>query len=641
MAESQIAHGPTLAASHVAATGDRLATGTIVADYVVDKFLGAGAMGEVYAGHHPVIGKRVAIKLLKRELATDPEAAERFLREAQAVNQIDHPNVIDVFNFGRLASDGRLFLVMDLVDGRSLRKALEDGALDVTTALAVLAKIADALDAAHARGIVHRDLKPDNVMLGAADQVFVLDFGIAKLVSTGTETLTAKGTWLGTPGYMAPEQWSADGAGPASDRYALGVMAYELLAGALPFQAPTLPQMMEQHFRAPVPALSMRGKAVSHHETLDPVLARAMAKSPGDRFDTARELVEALRAAATGVAVVAAVRAHKRSVVVPAVAGVGVLGLAIVGFVMIRGGDDDREPPRLAAAPVVPAIAADFARVEITTSPKDAVVWREGHRVGLTPIVAELRPGSDTVLAIAKPGYRTIRETVAGTRLVAGTMISVVTVLEPITAFEGVWQNASDGQLRGFKRVGDRVEVSKHATITGAGEPWRQLAFDSPPADRPELVVFAAVADLTDARGRGDPSCTIPHRIEYRFDPRAETLEVAAEAVDTVFAAGRCTVRSRSPGEPVAMTRVDRESGDVRHTQPPIGKPVVSNRAPNPAPKPPIARPVQAIDTPQNNSVGDPQVVPQQPAPSPQPQAQQQQVPRGDSQQANPPIQKN
>jgi tRNA A-37 threonylcarbamoyl transferase component Bud32 len=639
MAESQIAFESTLAAAPPA-SGDRLAPGAIAGDYVVDRFLGAGAMGEVYAGRHPLIGKRVAIKVLKRELAADPEAAERFLREAQAVNQIDHPNVIDVFNFGRLqGGDGRLYLVMDLVDGQSLRKAIEDGPLAVDAALDVLAKVAEALDAAHARGVVHRDLKPDNVMLGGSQSVFVLDFGIAKLVARGGEqgTLTAKGTWLGTPSYMAPEQWSADGAGPASDRYALGVMAYELLAGALPFQAPTLPQMMEQHFRAPVPALSARG-TVTHHETLDPVLARAMAKSPEARFATAGELVAALRTAAGGTRAIAPA---KRSLVVPAVAGVGVLALAIVGYLVVRGGpatDDDRAP---SANPIPPAPPppADFARVQITTSPKDATVWREGHRVGLTPTTAELRPGAAVALTIAKPGYRTIVERIAGDRLVAGKELAITKVLEPIIAFQGVWQNRSDGQLRGFKRAGDRVEVSKHATITGAGEPWRSFELVEPPADHPDLVVFATTAELTDARGGGDPSCTIAHRIEYRFDPVAETLDVSAEEVDTVFQQGRCTVRSRTPGERIALSRVDRDAtGEIRRTRPPVGRPEIrSSNTPRPRPN--------RVTPPVNQAANvdrAPQVTPQQqanpPPLPPQPQTPQRQV-RGDSQQANPPTQ--
>ncbi|MCE9578090.1 MAG: serine/threonine protein kinase, partial [Deltaproteobacteria bacterium] len=294
--------GPTMPDVAQAAAGDeRLAAGTRAGDYEVEQHLGAGAMGDVYAGRHPLIGKRVAIKVIKRALASSAEAVERFLREARAANQVGHPNVVDVFALGRL-TDGRLYLVMDLLEGESLAARVRRGRLAPDRALAILAPIAWALDAAHARGVVHRDLKPDNVFLAgdpAAPTVFVLDFGIAKLLSTATDApvaLTGEGTWLGTPAYMAPEQWSADGAGPASDRYALGVMAYQLLVGDLPFRASSLPGMMEKHFRAAVPTVSTMGLALP--AAIDGVLARAMAKDPDDRFATAGALIDALAAAA-------------------------------------------------------------------------------------------------------------------------------------------------------------------------------------------------------------------------------------------------------------------------------------------------------------------------------------------------------
>jgi len=589
MADSQIAHGPTLAANELTAPpeGERLAVGASAGDYVVERFLGAGAMGDVYAGRHPVIGKRVAIKVLKRELAASSEAAERFTREARAVNQIDHPNVIDVFGFGRL-DDGRLYLVMDLVDGRSLRAAVQDGPLAVEAALDVLAKIAEALDAAHSRGVIHRDLKPDNVMLTdtTPPKVFVLDFGIAKLFTEGgaigNGTLTGKGTWLGTPGYMAPEQWSADGAGPASDRYALGVMAYELLSGVLPFQAPTLPQMMEQHFRAPVPALSARGK-VMHHQTLDPVLARAMAKSPEARFSTARDLVEALRDAAAGKAVV---RAGRRSMMMPAVAGASVLGLAIVGFLVVRSprSEDartDRTDPMVAPA--------GFVRIQVITLPRNASVTKDGQLVGSTPITTDVRVGTVVSIQITKPGYRSISE-----QLSPGKDAVVHKDLEAINSFEGVWA-MPDGQLRGFKRVDEHVEVYKLVTVTGEGEFWRKFELVEPPPGAGG-VVFATNAELTDDRGMRDPSCQISHKIEYRFDPEHEALDVRAERVETARQDGRCIVRTRMPGTPTKLVRADRDSTDTRWSQPPVGKPVKADNL-----KLPNDSLDNAFDVPQKN----------------------------------------
>jgi serine/threonine-protein kinase len=585
MADSHIATGPTLASP---GRGnpiepdrpiiDRLVEGDAVGDYVVERFLGAGAMGEVYAGRHPVINKRVAIKVLKRELASDKEAAERFVREARAVNQIDHPNVIDVFNFGQLkGDDGRLYLVMDLVDGQSLRRVLEDGPLPIDEALDILDQIADALDTAHARGVVHRDLKPDNVMLSSGHnkpKIFVLDFGIAKLFTAtvtgsgaiGNGTLTGKGTWLGTPGYMAPEQWSAEGAGPASDRYALGVMAYELLSGTLPFKAPTLPQMMEQHFRSPVPALSQRGttrKPPEHHQTLDPVLARAMAKSPDDRFPTGRALVDALRAASKGRAVVAPVASGKRSLAMPAVAGASVLGLAVVGFIVVRPGNDDgdsRERPNASAS------TEQLVKLEVITRPAKAKVRRDGQLLGETPVAVEVPAGAKLTLAISKPGYRAISDT-----LTADKAVSLVKDLQPVVGYEGVWQ-MPDGKLRGFWRNGERVGVYRLETVTGDRELWRTCELEDAPSGS-DAVVFATTAEMTDERAHhGDAGCAIPHRIEYRFDPTAESLEVSAEKVETARRNGSCVVVSRAPGPPIKLARADRGNSDTRITQPPVGR---------------------------------------------------------------------
>ncbi|HLL21527.1 MAG TPA: serine/threonine-protein kinase, partial [Kofleriaceae bacterium] len=391
MADSLALNDTQRAAAHI---------GTRAGEYLIESFLGAGAMGEVYAGRHPEIGKRVAIKVLKSTVADGSEAAERFKREARVVNQIAHPNVIDVFAFGRL-DDGRLYLVMDLVEGETLRAAVANGPLAIDQTLDILDQVADALDAAHAKGVVHRDLKPDNVMLSNG-KIFVLDFGIAKLVATGDGTppslLTGQGAWIGTPSYMAPEQWSADGAGPASDRYALGVMAFELLSGKRPFDAGTLPQLMEQHFRAPVPALSTRG-AVQARASFDPVLARAMAKDPAERYPTAKALVAALREVAGK-----RVRAPLRRPWLPAVLGVGVLGLGIAGVVIARGRPDGKPS------------ASGLVAVTVRSNPPRATVLANGRLLGTTPLDVDLRAGEPLVLVVQKPGYTTVTKTVAPAR---------------------------------------------------------------------------------------------------------------------------------------------------------------------------------------------------------------------------------
>jgi serine/threonine-protein kinase len=402
-----LAHSPTLAASGAPAAdaGERLPAGHGVGEYVVEAFLGTGAMGEVYAGRHPVIGKRVAIKVLRRD-AAGSEAAERMVREARATSQIDHPNVIDIFALGRL-DDGRLYLVMDLVDGRSLRDVLRDGPLAPDEALTILDAIADALDAAHARGVIHRDLKPDNIMIGSArGHVSVLDFGLAKLVQSAHDgapiapgTLTGQGTWLGTPGYMAPEQWSVDGAGPASDRYALGVIAFELLAGVLPFAAASVPAMMEQHFRAAVPSVSSRG-SVSLPSAVDDVLRRALAKDPAERFASARAMIDALREA-MGTAVRAAITAKPRpagrKLWLPAAAGAGVLGVGVIAAIAMRpGNSDDR------GKPAIETHAAGDSAITVVASPDTAEVSFDGRVVPAKRVV--LKRGASTSVVESDAG---------------------------------------------------------------------------------------------------------------------------------------------------------------------------------------------------------------------------------------------
>jgi serine/threonine-protein kinase len=203
--------------------GAQLAAGTAVGEYVIDGKLGEGGMGTVYAATHPLIGKRAAIKVINLGLTTDGTAVQRFIQEARAVNQIRHGNIVDIFSFGELP-DGRRYFVMEYLEGVSLADRVKEGGMSLREAIEILDQVCDALEAAHEKGIVHRDLKPDNVFLvrtrGGRSVVKLLDFGIAKLSTTGSMQKTRTGIVMGTPAYMSPEQGRGKSVDPRTDIYA-------------------------------------------------------------------------------------------------------------------------------------------------------------------------------------------------------------------------------------------------------------------------------------------------------------------------------------------------------------------------------------------------------------------------------------
>jgi tRNA A-37 threonylcarbamoyl transferase component Bud32 len=231
---------------------DALAAGTQVGDYVVTGFLGEGGMATVYSGEHPLIGKKVAIKVIRAELCRSADAIDRFVQEARAANEIGHPNLVDVFNFGELP-DGRSYFVMEWLQGRTLADILDnDGPLPLGAAARALCEICDGLHAAHGAGVVHRDLKPQNVFFVEGGKVKLLDFGIAKLVGKRDNSTpnTQPGLTMGTPDYISPEQARGRNVDARADVYSLGVLAFEMTTGQLPFVADNPADMMAMHLGA-------------------------------------------------------------------------------------------------------------------------------------------------------------------------------------------------------------------------------------------------------------------------------------------------------------------------------------------------------------------------------------------------------
>ncbi|HKA92059.1 MAG TPA: bifunctional serine/threonine-protein kinase/formylglycine-generating enzyme family protein [Haliangiales bacterium] len=355
-------------------------TGMVLGNWQLVRPLGEGAFGAVYEAQNRVIaGRRAAVKILHPHIAGNVEVKQRFINEASAASRSEHENIIQVFDAG-FAADGTCYTVMELLKGSSLRGALGAGPIAPARAAHIARQVAAALGAAHALGIVHRDLKPDNIFLTTRasnpEFVKVLDFGIAKLyVPDADVPKTQMGMWMGTPGYMSPEQWQTlpdiDG---RADVYALGVILYEMVTGVLPFSADSPFGWMNAHLYEAAPAPSLRAAVPAG---LDRLIVRMLAKDRAERPQTMGEVGLALQEAPTVIAPgtppppspphrtappstlpAASPPPARRRPVAALVAG-GALAVAAVAFVVLR----------LAAGPSA-APVADAAPVRVAPPPR-------------------------------------------------------------------------------------------------------------------------------------------------------------------------------------------------------------------------------------------------------------------------------
>ncbi len=412
--------------------------------YKVEERIGEGGMGTVYAARHIHLNKRFAVKVLSKKIAQHKQAVERLRQEAVAASSIDHDNIVDVVSFDT-TEEGDVFIVMELLRGKSLADLLERGALPLPQVLLIVYQMCRALHAAHERGIVHRDLKPENVFIvrkGEADFVKVLDFGISKVKTAETEEvrMTKTGQLVGTPLYMSPEQAKGEqDVDRRADVYALGVILYEMLTGEPPFDGGNYFQLLWKHGNEPPAPLRERNPEIP--PALEAVTLKALAKEPADRFQTMAELEAALAAATPDVPTVTPhflstpsltpVPVHtavpKRSGGrAPLVIGGLVAAVALAAGVAIVAGrgtpqepgtvDTPSEPPTNATAAEdlrpetedveqgeeeLPVGAetpgeGDVARVPVHFSsvPSGATVSAGGEELGVTPLVAPL-PASD------------------------------------------------------------------------------------------------------------------------------------------------------------------------------------------------------------------------------------------------------
>ncbi len=416
-------------------------------EFEVLEELARGGMGVVFRAREVELGRPVAIKVLAAELGITPRAAERFKREARMVAELDHPNIVPVYRVGQIADI--LFIAMKFIEGRSLGRILEtQGALPVPVVLHVLRSVTRPLAYAHDRGIVHRDVKGDNILIDGDGRVLVTDFGVA--LRSADITLTIDGTVIGTPAFMSPEQCSGKRAGPQSDQYSVGVVAFQMLAGRVPFESETLAGFIQHHLFTPHPDLRAARDDVPAE--LLATINRALAKDPAERFASTRDMLdalevvpfaeadrreteEALRNLAQG-ADIARVSTRdirtfsqtptmafspaarsRRALALVATAVVVVLGATVLAFPRrsvppppapdttraLGAALDTAAPPPAPRRPLAPRVAA--GKLRILTTPPDAVILIDGQRAGVGAVIDRAVPVGQRRIEARAPGY--------------------------------------------------------------------------------------------------------------------------------------------------------------------------------------------------------------------------------------------
>jgi tRNA A-37 threonylcarbamoyl transferase component Bud32 len=496
---------------------------TIDGRYKVEALLGEGGMGVVYRCVHTIIGKKVAMKVLRADLARDSEVTERFLNEAKAASSIGNAHIIDISDFGQFP-DGAAYFVMEYLNGQPMSKLVEGSQpLAVHRILHLARQIAEGLSAAHAANIVHRDLKPDNIFLvdrgGQRDFVKILDFGIAKVSSSAEGSkLTRAGAVFGTPHYMSPEQAAGQPVDHRGDIYSFGVILYELASGRLPFDADNFMGILTQHmYKAPVPIRALVPVPQDVPPGLEAIILKCLSKRPEHRYQSMHELIlEFDRMSAGGVpeavpemmsrsggfnvpvdyfmkgqmpqpvAATPSLSARSRRGRWPVYAGIaGVLAaIAIVVGIFAKSQNSaavqtpradlaenattkasapnsDRSPASAASG----APAATSKQVLLAAVPIDAHVFRDTEDLGQSPVMVTVEDGRSVELEIRRDGYKSDKVTLDGSKT------REVVTLDKVTRTGATYRAATPTP----KRAETTPPPKKPKSTIGGGEiqdPW-------------------------------------------------------------------------------------------------------------------------------------------------------------------------
>ena len=413
--------------------------GAEVAGYRIESVLGQGGMGTVYVAEQSAPRRKVALKLLRHELSSDEDFRRRFEHESETAASTEHPNIVPIYSAGE--ADGTLYIAMRYVEGTDLRDLIAtEGPLPPDRAVAIVSQVAGALDAAHRRGLVHRDVKPGNVLLDGSENAYLSDFGLIKRSEVDT-ALTKTGQFMGSIEYCAPEQIRGDAVDGRADVYSLGCVLYECLTGRSPFKRETEIATLYAHLEEAPPPLGVEG---DEPRELEPVIARAMAKRPGERYATAGEFARAARHAlgqTSGERETTTPRAPRRRTVLVAGAVVVAAAVGVLAFAL-SSGDGDAPPPAgpLATGSVVNTVQnIDPETGEVLQAIGDIVYKPENLRVG------GLAAGEGGVWVANFANVQHVDPLSATTR---ATVPIDAPFLSPVVAFRTVWVATGDSVER-------------------------------------------------------------------------------------------------------------------------------------------------------------------------------------------------
>ena len=566
------------------AVEDRLRPGHRLGPYEIEALLGVGGMGEVYRGRDTRLGRDVALKVISPRLVEDPSLRRRFELEARAASVLNHPSIVTIYDVGE--SEGISWIAMEWVEGRTLRQAIADGPLALRDAVSIARQLAEGLAVAHAKGIVHRDLKPENVMLVADGRSKILDFGLARqgLAETLESTIsqrvtlaapasegTGAGTILGTVGYMSPEQAAGRPVDFRSDQFALGLVAYEMIAGQRAFARQTPVETLTAIIRdEPVPLSSLREGVP---KPLQELIAVCLAKRPEDRFASTRELASRLEAVGTGLSSASLTQptrtmiasqpdlARRRSLRRPALAMTAALAVALGGAAWMRFQVSRKAIGSLAVLPFVNAgkdPEADYLGDGLTESLIDQMSRVPTLKVMARATVFRFKGASDPQEAGRKLGVGAV---LTGTVSRRGDRLAISAELIEIATGARLWGERYDRPFTDLLLVQDSIasDISDRLRLRLSGPEKRTLSLHG--TESPEAYQLYLKARF------------LVRRDTEEDDLEATRLLQQALAADPRFVEARLklavvSIRSRSSRPAEARARAEEETRKVLELDP-------------------------------------------------------------------------